>query len=430
MADTNTKDVGAEDGQLANLVNSNNGEVIEDSGNLPPLQLNGKDLANEPAEEAADETTKAEEHSVSNGALEEELEQTKQERDEAKRQLEAIIGKLSGMKSMFQNYKATQEELNELKEQSSQWSEKQTELELENSRLDESVKTLTEELKNLNSECDRLSASDSEARKELQLKEQELQDEKYRLENELRAAQKAASGQKLEYSELSLAKEELEMENRNLRSIIDELKTKVADKEESIQKQGRRTDEVKAEYEQKFDALRLELEEIKGKNEELTALTEKERDEKEEVKRQLERVQEEAKQASQEALEVQKLKDEIHSKSIIIGKLRHEAIILNEHLTKSLGMLRLQLSNEDNAIDKELISNVILNFLQIPRGDAKKFEALQLISVLLEWDEQRKIQAGLAHGSNKNKGGESRARNFVSLWTDFLEKESTKSNSG
>lgn len=143
MADTNTKDLGAEDGQLASLVNSNNGEVIEDSGNLPPLQLNGKDPANEPAEEAADETTKAEEHSVSNGALEEELEQTKQERDEAKRQLEAIIGKLSGMKSMFQNYKATQEELNELKEQSSQWSEKQTELELENSRLEESVKTLT-----------------------------------------------------------------------------------------------------------------------------------------------------------------------------------------------------------------------------------------------------------------------------------------------
>ncbi|PSK38945.1 hypothetical protein C7M61_002251 [Candidozyma pseudohaemuli] len=362
--------------------------------------------------------------------LKAQLEQTQKERDDAKHQLEGIIGKLSGMKTMFQNYKAVQGELDELKEQSTKWDEAKEQLETENKKLEESLKTLKEELSNLNGECDRLSTQDSDLRRELQAKDQELQDEKYRLEMELRLAQKSASGQKSEYSELKLAKEELDMENRNLRSIIDELKTKLADKEEDIQKNDKRVEELKADNEKTEEALRAEVTELKKEVEKHKNATDTEKAANEKLQEQLDQTKKELQLATTEASEVLTLKEEIHSKSIIIGKLRHEAIILNEHLTKSLGMLKQQLNNDDNTIDRELISNVILNFLQIPRGDAKKFEALQLISVLLEWDEHRKVQAGLSSGSHKNKEGESRTRNFVSLWTDFLEKESTKGNSG
>lgn len=362
--------------------------------------------------------------------LKAQLEETQRERDEAKHQLEGIIGKLSGMKTMFQNYKAVQGELDELKEQSAKWDEARELLESENEKLQSSVKALKEELSNLNGECDRLSTHDSDLRRELQAKDQELQDEKYRLETELKQAQKAALGQKSEYSELKLAREELDMENRNLRSIIDELKTKLADKDEVIQKNDTKVVELTAVNEKKVDALRGEVEELKKEAETHKNATKAEKEEKAKLQQQLGQAQEELQRATTEASEVQTLKDEIHSKSIIIGKLRHEAIILNEHLTKSLGMLKQQLSNDNNTIDRELISNVILNFLQIPRGDTKKFEALQLISVLLEWDEQRKVQAGLSSGSTKNRDGESRTRNFVSLWTDFLEKESTKGKPG
>lgn len=392
---------------------SNGGSEIKDSVPDEASEVNGKAIKNGPSLED----------------LQAQLEQTQKERDEANVKLEAIIGKLSGMKSVFQNYKATQQELDELKEQSSQWKSEKKELEDENAELKNSVKMLSEELKNLNGECDRLSNQDSILRRELQARDQEFQDEKYNLENELKAAQKAANGQKTEYSELKLAKEELEMENRNLLSTIDELKTKLAEKDEDIAKQGRKAEELKTDYEEKLDALRKDLDSLAKKEEELKTATQNEQEEKQKLQEKLELVQEDLRRATAEASDVLKLKEEIHSKSLIIGKLRHEAIILNEHLTKSLGMLKQQLNNEDNTIDKELISNVLLNFLQIPRGDTKKFEALQLMSVLLEWDEQRKVQAGLTLGPNvKARDGESRARNFVSLWTDFLEKESTKGN--
>ena len=51
-------------------------------------------------------------------------------------------------------------------------------------------------------------------------------------------------------------------------------------------------------------------------------------------------------------------------------------------------------NGSNKTIDKELISNIIISFLQFPRGDTKKFEALNLISALLEWDELQKISAG------------------------------------
>ena len=105
-------------------------------------------------------------------------------------------------------------------------------------------------------------------------------------------------------------------------------------------------------------------------------------------------------------------------------------MILNEHLTKSMGMLKQQLNQSKNTVDRDLISNLFLNFLQFPRGDTKKFESLQLISDLLEWDESRRVQAGLAHtvGGAKARDEEGRPlrQSFISLWTDFLEKESSK----
>lgn len=91
-------------------------------------------------------------------------------------------------------------------------------------------------------------------------------------------------------------------------------------------------------------------------------------------------------------------------------------------------MLKQQLSSLRNAVDRELISNLFISFLQFPRGDTKKFETLQLISALLEWDQEQRVNAGLSHRTpNKaDQGHDERPKqSFVSLWTDFLEREST-----
>lgn len=70
-------------------------------------------------------------------------------------------------------------------------------------------------------------------------------------------------------------------------------------------------------------------------------------------------------------------------KNLLIGKLRHEAVTLNEHLTKALRILKKG-RPEDN-VDRQIITNYFLHFLAIDRSDPKKFEALQLISALLGW---------------------------------------------
>jgi hypothetical protein len=74
---------------------------------------------------------------------------------------------------------------------------------------------------------------------------------------------------------------------------------------------------------------------------------------------------------------------EVKEKNLLIGKLRHEAVTLNEHLTKALRILKKG-RPEDN-VDKQIITNYFLQFLAIDRSDPKKFEALQLISALLGW---------------------------------------------
>lgn len=84
---------------------------------------------------------------------------------------------------------------------------------------------------------------------------------------------------------------------------------------------------------------------------------------------------------------------EVKEKNLLIGKLRHEAVILNDHLTKALRFLKRG-KPEDN-VDRQLVTNHFMQFLALDRGDPKKFEVLQLIAALLGWDEQKKEQAGL-----------------------------------
>jgi len=89
-------------------------------------------------------------------------------------------------------------------------------------------------------------------------------------------------------------------------------------------------------------------------------------------------------EATQQELErASPFEKEVKEKNLLIGKLRHEAVTLNEHLTKALRILRKG-RPEDN-VDRQIITNYFLHFLAIDRSDPKKFEALQLIAALLGW---------------------------------------------
>jgi len=92
---------------------------------------------------------------------------------------------------------------------------------------------------------------------------------------------------------------------------------------------------------------------------------------------------------------------EVKEKNLLIGKLRHEAIVLNDHLTKALRYLK-KTKPEDN-VDRQIITNYLLQFLTLDRGDVKRFQVLQVMAGYLNWTDEQREQAGLARpGTSSN----------------------------
>lgn len=50
------------------------------------------------------------------------------------------------------------------------------------------------------------------------------------------------------------------------------------------------------------------------------------------------------------------------------------------------------------------MTNFLLQFLCLPREDTKRYEILNLISSLLEWNEEQRHKAGLARTTHKDAG--------------------------
>ncbi|KAJ7754485.1 hypothetical protein B0H16DRAFT_746139 [Mycena metata] len=89
----------------------------------------------------------------------------------------------------------------------------------------------------------------------------------------------------------------------------------------------------------------------------------------------------------------QELEKEVKEKTLLVEKLRHEAIIINEHLMEALR--RLRRNSTDNNVDRRLVTNVLLSFLTTPRADPKRFEMLSLLASVLSWSDPEREKAGL-----------------------------------
>ncbi|KAF9178718.1 hypothetical protein BGZ51_007463 [Haplosporangium sp. Z 767] len=135
------------------------------------------------------------------------------------------------------------------------------------------------------------------------------------------------------------------------------------------------------------------------------------------------------------------LEREVKEKNLTIGKLRHDAVIQQGHLTEA--MRRLKEENSQNTVDIPLISNLFISFLNIPRGDQKRFEILQLISGVLKFTDEQREQAGLIRKVNSGLGAmtpttsgsrspsmeqmrqhQEPKESFIDMWASFLIRES------
>ncbi|RAL64527.1 hypothetical protein DID88_002001 [Monilinia fructigena] len=65
-------------------------------------------------------------------------------------------------------------------------------------------------------------------------------------------------------------------------------------------------------------------------------------------------------------------------------ELRHEAIVINDHLTKALRFIKKS-KVEDN-VDRQVVTNHFLHFLSLDRSDPKKFQVPASDCLLIELD--------------------------------------------
>ncbi|AHY77501.1 ADI_G0057430.mRNA.1.CDS.1 [Saccharomyces cerevisiae] len=354
------------------------------------------------------------------------------ERDEFKTQYDTLLSKISSMKSIFNKMKEAQKQLEEVQEQLTEYESQNLKLKkkleatkTENSELQSTIVTLNTELENLEKEQE----STEEVFLEYESRIEALEDEKHDIiekhSKELNTYRKEKDQLNLQVQELMIILENNKQDISDLRTERDELrqaleshekekavlKNSLNDLELKIEEVDNKREEEVRERDQEVKSLRSQLDtEIETHNNDTEAL--------ESMKKQLEAMKEDASMK-------EKYEEESKQHILQIGKLRHEAIILNEHLTKALAMLKK--SSDSESVDKELISNLLISFVSIPRADPRKFEVLELLSNFLNWDEDKKQQAGLiSNNESKNSSAVSRTESFVSLWTNYLEKESEK----
>ncbi|KAL2840849.1 hypothetical protein BJX68DRAFT_258350 [Aspergillus pseudodeflectus] len=255
--------------------------------------------------------------------------------------------------------------------------------------------------------------------------------------------------------------EVLAMEERSIRENLGE---KVIDLEEQLASVKDSFEKASAERDSQsatVDGLQRALQEIQAaRKQELRELVESSDAQIEQLKQALNEAKTKATEAETSLQDVQgelervrPFEKEVREKNLLIGKLRHEAVTLNDHLTKALRFLKKG-KPEDN-VDRHIVTNHLLHFLALDRSDPKKFQILQLIAALLGWSDEQREQAGLARPGASGTTSGSRLRvpgspmhrtpstptlatefmdngaaskeSLAELWSNFLEQESQAS---
>ncbi|KZZ97188.1 golgi matrix protein [Ascosphaera apis ARSEF 7405] len=383
--------------------------------------------------------------------LQESLKSVRAEKENAEHRFRELLGKVNTIKSQLgERLKADAEELTQCRQQIVELEEQNAALSTDANEKAEKISTLTRQNELHEREISELRNRATLAQQNWLQEREDLQEQTRYLQNEFEEAKQAMHNWEI------LATEE--------RTIRENLNEKVLDVEEQLQ--AVRADYERAAAECDSQALTIErlqkgIDEIQtARKQELRELAESSDAQIEELKRKIRQAEEQSTEANNKLAATEKeleralpFEKEVREKNLLIGKLRHEAVTLNEHLTKALKFLKKG-RVEDN-VDRHLVTNYLLQFLSLDRSDPKKFQVLQLIGALLGWSDEEKEQAGLARpGSTTHStspfgalrsptspmfrntstsslpadyltagGSGSRKESLAELWSDFLEQE-------
>ncbi|RDL37804.1 uncharacterized protein BP5553_05237 [Venustampulla echinocandica] len=339
-----------------------------------------------------------EHHTEEMSTVRAELEESESAKEHAETQYQHLLGRINTIKaSLGERLKADKQELAEAKEQIE-------ELESQNKSLQKRVQDLEADVKRLEAESQDSSKELSSLRNRHNLSQQnwvhereDLIQQAGQLKDEAEAAKEAMGDWEV-----------LAMEERSMR---EGLADRIKDLEEQFSTQKEAYEAAVSERDsqsQALEGIQRALQEVQeARKRELREMVESYEEQLGGLKKLVQESDSRAQGAveGKDALQMEldrltPFEKEVKEKNLLIGKLRHEAIVLNDHLTKALRFLK-KAKPEDN-IDRQIVTNHFLHFLALDRSDPKKFQILQLISALLNWTDEQKEQAGLARPGASN----------------------------
>ncbi|PVI07997.1 hypothetical protein DM02DRAFT_550280 [Periconia macrospinosa] len=389
-----------------------------------------------------------EKHDTDISTLQNELEESNETKDYFETQYKNLLGRVNTIKtSLGDRLRADAARIEEYQSQI-------TDLEDANRELRENNTLLTENLESLRKRNEAQEVEVANLRNRGNLSQQNWIKERDEL-----ISKEAYAREEFENAKQAMQDwEVLAMNERSLRENLAEKESEMREQLESLREAYETAASDRDTNSQAVEGLQKALQEVQNlRRTELKKSVENYESQVNDLRKQVREAEEAAASAKATLASTQTELDralpferEVKEKNLLIGKLRHEAVTLNEHLTKALRILKKG-RPEDN-VDRQIITNYFLHFLSIDRSDPKKFEALQLIAALLGWTDEQREQSGLARpgASNSNlripmspfrrtpstpslnssmndpmlmASSSSNKESLAELWSDFLERE-------
>ncbi|KAI8293316.1 GRIP domain-containing protein [Colletotrichum sp. SAR11_240] len=331
--------------------------------------------------------------------LKTELEETSSAKEQAEEQYQSLLERVNHLKSTLgERLKRDRAELEEAKERIE-------ELEAQNEELQNGSRASEDELAKLKEELQDTSREANSLRSRSNLSQQNWVKEREELT-------RVVASLKEEVETTTNAMGEWEVIAMEERSVKESLVEKVAELEEQIHslREGYESAASERDHQsQVIDNLQKALREIQeARKKELREMVETSEEQLQALKKLVQDADARATEAetakdnlTKELERTAPFEKEVKEKNLLIGKLRHEAIVLNDHLTKALRYLK-KTKPEDN-VDRQVVTNHMLHFLTLDRGDPKRFQILQVMAGYLNWNDEQREQAGLARpGTSTN----------------------------
>ncbi|KAK4228977.1 hypothetical protein QBC38DRAFT_360822 [Podospora fimiseda] len=332
------------------------------------------------------------EHADEVKQLRTDLEESEAAKEHAETQYQTLLGRVEKIKqTLGDRLKRDKAELDEAKD-------RVEELEAQNEELQRVAAAKEEEANQLRDEIQEQGRELASLRSRSNLSQQNSQKERDDLAKQMQRLKEELEGTTAAMGEWEV----IAMEERSQREILAD---KVADLEEQVASAKEAYDKVASERDTQsraIDGLQRALQEIQeARRKELREIVEASEE-------QVQALKKVAQEADARAVEAEAAKEtlskelertlpfekEVKEKNLLIGKLRHEAIVLNDHLTKALKYIKK--TKPEETIDKQLVTNHFLQFLSLDRSDPKKFQILQVMAGFLNWTDEQREKAGLA----------------------------------